>query len=203
MCQHPRDPIRHGSHSPLGRDHFVKSKRKTKAMPDGIFISTVFVLVIGLFLSLSCGQQDEKSAIRELIQKAAGLAEKLDIRGLLKMTTGDFLAMPGALDQRSCKGILWRAFQYYGEMNIVYPTPVIDLKAEGKNASVWVPFLVLRKGQSFPDMHGLSENPRKWLEKAGEAADLYRLKMEFIKQGKAWSVREAHLGRFSGLDFEK
>ena len=181
----------------------MKLKQKVKAMPDRVFISTVFALVIGLFLSLSCGQRDEKSAIRELVQKAAGLAEKHDIRGLLKMTTGDFLAMLGELDRRSCKGILWRAFQYYGEMSIVYPTPVIDLKAEGKTASVWVPFLVLRKGQAFPDMHGLSENPRKWLEKTGEAADLYRLKMEFVKQGKAWSVKEAHLGRFSGLGFEE
>ena len=163
----------------------------------------LFLSVIGFFLIQGCGHQDDKSAILELVQNGAELAEKHDIMGLFKMTTDHFLAMPGELDRRSCKGVLWRAFQYYGDMSIVYPSPVIDVKADGKTASVWVPFLILKRGHSFPGLNELPGNPKQWLEKVGKAADLYRLKMELVKQGEEWLVKKAHLGRFTGLGFEE
>jgi hypothetical protein len=54
----------------------------------------------------SCSSKDEETAIRELVKKGATLGEEQDIKGLMNLTTEDFLALPGDLAVcRTCRPI--------------------------------------------------------------------------------------------------
>jgi hypothetical protein len=159
------------------------------------------LLILGCLLSCSPG--DETTAIRELIKEGAKLGEGHDISGLINLTSDDFVALPGNLDRRETRRILWLAFRHYGSFKVLYPLPSVDLKPDRCSASAGFPFLILRKDASFPKLKKLHENPQKWLEEAGENADLYRLKLELIKLDGLWVARQALLERFTGISFEE
>ena len=156
-----------------------------------------------LFLLFGCGKGDDVQAIRELVDKGAGLGEKHDIGGLMKLAAEDFLALPGEVDRRSAKAILWRAFQYYGAFKILYPLPKVAVEPDGKKASASLPFLIVREEVSFPKLKDLAEDPKRWLEEVGENADLYSLDMDLIKDEGEWFVRGVVLKRFTGRSFKE
>ena len=62
------------------------------------------------------------------------------------------------------------------------------------------PFCI-KKETSYPDLKELYMDPKTWLAKAGENADLYRLNLEFKKYQDEWLVESAHLESFKGLRF--
>jgi hypothetical protein len=159
------------------------------------------LLVLGCILSCSSG--DETAEIRELIKRGATLGEEHDISGLINLTSDDFVALPGNLDRRETRRILWLAFRHYGSFKVLYPLPSVDLKPDRRNASAVFPFLILRKDASFPKLKELYEDPQKWLEEVGENADLYRLKLQLIKRDGRWMSRQALLERFTGVSFEE
>jgi hypothetical protein len=159
------------------------------------------LLVLGCILSCSSG--DETAEIRELIKRGATLGEEHDISGLINLTSDDFAALPGNLDRRETRRILWLAFRHYGSFKVLYPLPSVDLKPDRRNASAVFPFLILRKDASFPKLKELYEDPQKWLEEVGENADLYRLKLQLIKRDGRWMSRQALLERFTGVSFEE
>jgi hypothetical protein len=128
------------------------------------------LLILGCVLS--CTSRDETTAIRELIKEGAKLGEEHDIGGLINLTSDDFVALPGDLDRRETRRILWLAFRHYGSFKILYPLPGVDLKPDRREASAVFPFLILRKDASFPRLKELYEDPQKWLEEVGENADL-------------------------------
>lgn len=158
-----------------------------------------------LFLGclLSCSSGSDTTAIRALIEEGAKLCEEHDIGGLINLTSDDFLALPGNLDRRETRRILWLAFRHYGSLKVVYPLPSVDLKPDRRTASAVFPFLILRKDASFPKLKALYEDPQKWLEEVGENADLYQLKLELFKRDGRWVTKQASLERFTGVSFEE
>ena len=160
--------------------------------------------VLILFLTVvSCSNGDDVRAIRALIKGGAKLAEERKIGALMKLTTDDFVALPGELGQRGTKGILWRAFNYYKTFKILYPRPDVDLGAEGSVSTATFPFLIVKKDHAFNKLKELYEDPHRWLEEAGKSADLYSLKLELTKNGGDWLVRRATLKRFTGYSFRE
>lgn len=159
---------------------------------------------IVLFLLLaSCSEKDDITLIRQLIEQGAKLAENHDINGLMKLTTGDFIALPGKHDNREVKTIIWLAFKHYRKFKILYPEPGISLQTNSDSALATVKFLIVKKAQSLPDLNELWRNPEKWLKELGENADLYQIKLEWLKQNGTWLVKEARLAPFRGLGFGK
>ena len=152
---------------------------------------------------VSCSSKDEETAIRELVKKGATLGEERDIRGLMNLTTEDFLALPGDLGNQETRRILFLAFRHYGELKILYPRPNVDLKPDKRSASAVFPFLIVKKETTLPKLKELYEDPQRWLETVGENADLYRLKLEWVKQNGDWLVRQARLERFTGRSFSE
>ena len=73
------------------------------------------VVLLLLFMSglESCSSKDEETAIRELVKKGATLGEEHDIKGLMNLTTEDFLALPGDLGRQETRRILFVAFRHY------------------------------------------------------------------------------------------
>jgi hypothetical protein len=182
--------------SPKGGKSFL-ARRKLQ------ILSKIFWIAGLLFLGVSCSKGDDAEAIRKLIDKGVALGEKHDIEELMKLATEDFIALPGDLDRRSTRAILWRAFNYYGALKIVHPWPSVEVEPNGKRASAGLPFLILREDRSFPKLKDFSHDPKRWLEEVGENADLYRLDMELAKENGRWLVRRAVLKRFTGWSFQE
>jgi hypothetical protein len=149
----------------------------------------------------SCSSKDEETAIRELVKKGAKLGEEQDIKGLMNLTTEDFLALPGDLGRQETRRILFVAFRHYQDFKILYPRPNVELKPDKRSASAAFPFLIVKKETTLPKLKELYEDPQRWLETVGENADLYRLKLEWIKQNGDWLVRQARIERFTGRSF--
>ena len=163
---------------------------------------TFRLIALVLVSSLSCSKGDDFEAIRKLIDKGVALGEKHDMGELMKLAAEDFTALPGELDRRSTRAILWRAFNYYGPLKIVHPWPSVDVEPDGKKAWAGLPFLILREDVSFPKLKNLAQDPKRWLEEVGENADLYHLDMELAKENGRWLVRRAILKRFAVRPFQ-
>jgi len=162
------------------------------------FVILLLLLMLGY---ASCSAKDEETAIRELIKKGATLGEKQDIKGLIDLTTEDFLALPGDLGRPETRRILFAAFRYYQDFKILYPRPSVELKPDKRSASAVFPFVIVRKETVLPKLKELYEDPQRWLETVGENADLYRLKLDCLKQNGDWLVRQARLEKFKGRSF--
>jgi hypothetical protein len=167
-----------------------------------LFVGTKALLIILLLFSSACSREDEVVRIRALIKQGGTLAEKHDLQGLLALTSGNFVAFPGGHDRQGVKGILGMAFRHYGPLRVLYPQPGIDLDPAKQSALGTVYFLIVKKELSSPGLEGLYADPKAWLAKAGENADLYRLTLEFKKTKGEWLVSSARLDPFRGLGFE-
>ena len=161
------------------------------------------LLVLGGILWLGCSQSDDAAAVHALIDEADRLAEAHDVQGILDLATEDLKVMPGDLDRRRAKGVLWRAFKYYGTFRILHPRASVEVEPERGRASARLPFLIVRQEQDYPRLERLPEDPLAWIEKVGEFADLYRLRMELIKRDGEWLVNLATFERFTGYGFDE
>jgi hypothetical protein len=160
------------------------------------------LLITGSLLA-ACSSKDEETAVRELVRKGATLGEEQDIKGLMNLTTEDFLALPGDLGRQETRRILFMAFRHYQDFKILYPQPSVELKPDKRSASAVFPFLIVKKEAALPKLKELYEDPQRWLETVGENADLYRLKLECLKQNGDWLVKQARLERFTGTSFSE
>ena len=156
-----------------------------------------------ILASAFCSPKDDERALRELVKKAARLAEHHDIGGIMDLTTEDFQAQPGNLDRRGAKSILFMTFRHYGELKVFHPQPNVDLESREGESSVSFPFLIVKKNQSPPELKELYSDPKGWMEKAGEIAELYRFKLKVAKVDGNWLVKKAYLERFTGMGFSK
>jgi hypothetical protein len=158
------------------------------------------VLIVTLYAS--CSSQDDEQMIRTLIATGAARAEAHDIAGMIDLTTEDIQASPMELDRRGIKAILWRTFNHYGPLRILYPRPAVEIQTDVDQAWVQVPFLIVTKEQLIPDLEPLRDNPLAWIDTLGERADLFRLGLQLIKQKGEWRVDRAFLERFTAAGFE-
>jgi hypothetical protein len=165
----------------------------------------VFKALVSAFVACAlwagCSNRGDEGDIRALIADGAALAEAHDIAGMLALASADVRAMPMDLDRRAIRGVLWRTFKYYGPLEILYPRPVVEIDDHVNEASAQLPFLIVKKDHPFKDLEGLRDDPMAWIDAIGDAADLYRLRLEWIKQDGDWRVDRAFLERFSGAGF--
>jgi hypothetical protein len=163
------------------------------------------VLIMGTLILASalCSSTDDEKALRDLVKKAARFAEQHDIAGIMDLTTEDFQAQPGNFDRRGAKRILFMTFAHYGELKVFHPQPGVDLASSKDGATLSFPFLIVKKGQSLPELKKLYSDPKGWVEKASERADLYRFKLKVAKVDGNWHVTRAYLERFTGMGFSK
>ena len=164
----------------------------------GIVLSA---LLFGAIYS-ACTKENNFEQIRSMIERAAAMAEKHDIPGLLDLTSQDVTAMPLNLGRRGIRGVLWRAFNHYGPLTVLYPRPEIDVPENNGRASVRFPFLIVKTKQTMPGLSSLRDDPEAWIDAIGETADLYRLQLELTRQGNQWQVYQAVLERYTGLGFK-
>jgi hypothetical protein len=181
---------------------------KTLSLDDGKMKSKGrSVIWVALFMvwsvACSCSVKDDEDVIRTIIEKGARLAEDHDIQGILHLTSQQFEANPGKLNRTNVKAVLWRTFKYYGPISVYFPRPHVQLEEAISGATAQLPFLIVKRDQSFPELERLRDEPVQWLNEVGEHADLYRLRLQFVEQGGDWVVDRALVERFTGLGFGK
>jgi hypothetical protein len=152
---------------------------------------------------MACSAEEDAVTIRALIDNGAALAEAHDISGIMELASADVRAMPMDLDRRGIKGVLWRTFRHYGPLTILYPRPALEIRADGHQASARFPFLIVKKEHTIPGLERLRDDPAAWLETVGETADLYRFRLEMVREDGDWLVNRAFLERFTGMSFEE
>ena len=167
----------------------------------GLARALSLILAVAI-LCMACARDDDAEQIRKRIAEGARLAEAHDIGSLLKLTAEEIRAMPMNLDRRSIKGVLWQTFKRYGTFGILYPRPTIEIVEGGHEATSRFPFLIVKKALSIPGLEELRTDPLAWVDTVGDQADLYRLRLQWIKQDGDWLVDRAFLERFDGTGFE-
>lgn len=160
--------------------------------------STLFLILLFSFLS-ACASDDETSVIRNTIQDGAALAEKHDIRALTRYLTPDFTARPGDLGPKALRGVLFRAFQSYGNFKIYYPRPLVDVGDSNTSAEATVYFVILRKDHVLPGLKALYDDPEEWMAAVSRKADLYELELTFTKKSGSWKVRRVRMNPLKGM----
>lgn len=168
----------------------------------GLMKNRLLILFILPLILLSCSEKDASIRIQELIEEAAGMAEKHDMSGLMDLTTEDFQASPGSHGRREAKRVLWMTFRHYGDFRIHFPRPDITPSEDEKAATAVIYCLITEKDKGIPGLKELYRDPRGWLREVGERADLYRLKLEFLLEKGDWLVNRARVESFRGLGFE-
>ena len=163
------------------------------------------LFLLPLLLGLSCGLCSEESSdeeqIRGVIKQAVELAEQKDLGGLMELVTEDFMVTPRRMDRRQTKGMLLYVFQRYKDLSILYPRPGVSVEPGAPTGLASLVFLMLRGGDTRPDVEGLSDDLDQWVRKIGDYTRLYRLKLTFVKEDGEWMVRRAYLERFKGTGF--
>lgn len=150
----------------------------------------------------SCEEQDDETAIRQLISRAASLAERHELGELMRITTPHVTARPSGMIRAEIKGALLIAFRRYGQFSIEHPRPSVEVEEDGVEASADLPFLVVRDNRKVPDLKDLYDDPQNWLEQVGELADLYFLDLELIKNDDdAWRVEGVRIRGTRGREF--
>lgn len=162
---------------------------------------TLIAVLMFVATTVACSSKDDAGLIREAIQEGATQAQSHEIGDLLEVATVDFIALPGRYNRRSVKGVLFAAFQHYGQFQINYPRPSVQIDTEKKQAEATIYFLIVSQSRELPGLKTLYDDPRKWVEAAQEKADLYQLKLKWIKHDGGWMVRRAVLEGFKGVGF--
>jgi hypothetical protein len=146
-----------------------------------------------------CGRKDDTRLIRELIDTSAHLAEAHRLGDLMEGATTDFLALPGNYNRSTTRGVLYRAFKFYGNFKIHFPQPTIRVDNHSGTAKATIHFILVRQDVDLPDLKDLVDSPQLWLKAARQKADLYQLKLDLIKSDKHWLVEKAHIQGSKGV----
>ena len=171
-------------------------KNLTKIMIPGM-------LLFLFFWAAACSQKDDVQVIRELIKEAAALAEDHNVSEIMELTTDDVVALPGHHNRLEIKRIIFAALMHYGKLEVLYPKPSVDLSNSDNSATSMIYLLIVKKDRTIPDVKDLYEEPRRWLEKVGENADLFQVEIKLLKKDGKWRVNQAHLEGFKGLGFSE
>ena len=158
---------------------------------------TYFICLSLILAALSCSKKDDETAIKALIRKGADLAEKHEIGDLMDLASDGFVAMPGELNERETKGVLWRTFRYYKAFKILYPRPEIIVEENGRNASAKLPLLIVKEDHAFRKLKDLFDDPKQWIEEAEKSAAIYRLELDLVKAEGDWLVQRARVIKFT------
>lgn len=161
----------------------------------------LIMCMLAAMAATACSKKDDATAVRQLIDKGAQMAEAHALGDLMRLTTRDFQAMPGHHDTPQVKGILFMAFQHYGKLKIHYPRPSVDVAEDRAAASSLIHFVIVSQDKTIPELKELYEDPQQWIEVASEKADLYQLELQLAKTDGDWRIKRAELKGFKGWRF--
>jgi hypothetical protein len=179
------------------------SNRYPQGMPTTRLATFIWSTLFACMLLTACSDNDDAQQIRALIDEGASLAEAHEVGAILKLATADVRAMPMDLDRRGIRAVLWRTFNHYGPLAVLYPRPAIEIHAAAARATAEVPLLLVKKEFEIPGLDALRSDPLAWIEAVGDQADLYRLRLQWIKDGRRWLVDMAVVERFDGAGFTR
>lgn len=176
--------------------------KKHHLLNHGYFAGLI-VLGFACLMSSCTEKEDDIALILSLVQKAEVLAEEHDTGKLMEFTSNDFKAQDGKMPRQQVRKFLWLTFRRYGNFNLLFPQPDVEISENKQSATATLHFLVVKKEQTLPDLEKLYKDPERWLQEVGELADLYRLNLKFLKKDDKWLVNAAKIEPYRGLGFSQ
>ncbi len=152
----------------------------------------LMVILSGALLGgalLGCDGADEEQGPVSVVSEGVGLLESSKVGGALKLTTKDFVAFPGRLDRKAVSRRMVSFFRTHGEIDIVYPTPEVEVVEDGNAALVTTPFVVAKKGVSTESLDQLSDDPEAWEKEASRFTTVEHAEISLVKQNDLWRVQ--------------
>jgi hypothetical protein len=163
----------------------------------------LWLLMCVCMVVTACSRSDDAQQIRAHIARAAELAEAHNVGAILDLATADVRALPMDLDRRGIRAVLWRTFNIYGPLTVLYPRPPVEIHTAAGQASTEFPLLMVRKEVDIPGLEDLRNDPSAWMEAVSDHADLYRLRLQWINDDGTWRVDLAVVERFDGIGFNQ
>ena len=161
------------------------------------------LLFVILFLASSgCEQPDDITQIRAVIDDVVARAQAHDVNGMMAHVTNDYTAKPGARGEQDVRPILLMALRRYGKFRIAHPVPGITIGSSGAAATVSLPFLVVREGQTAPpaELTEIANDPIAWATKVSETlGDPYKIELKMRKSADGWQIRESDISGFKNV----
>jgi hypothetical protein len=165
----------------LDRDQTQRSPRAR-----GLALAALAVLL------LVAGCQDEAvdRGAELLVEDAVQAVGDRDVRGLIELTTDDFIALPGRVDRATATRRLFLSFKLNGPVEVLHSRPEVDVDSP-TSARVSCPFVVVRRGNSDPALDVLADDPAAWSEHAAELGEVVTADLSLVKHGETWLVQTA------------
>lgn len=154
-------------------------------------VSIIKMVVAALSASvlLGCEAYEQEQAVLSVVREGVSLIEQGQIRKTMKLTTRDFLAHPGRHGRTDASKRLLNFFRANGDIDIMHPEPVAEVKDSGDAALVTTPFVVARRGADVASLQDLEDDPDAWEAAASEYTDVHHAEISLVKRGDRWLVR--------------
>ncbi len=168
----------------------IEGKRETKT---GIQLKLVAIrvccLAVLLFL-VGCYKTEEERQVEQLVDDLGQSFGDHSIKGLLKSTTRDFVALPGRVNKKTAVRQLFHLFQLNRNITALYPRPEIECDSEN-SASVSLPFLLINSGAENSALEDLFDSPDQWVEQAQTLGKVHQVELSLVRKDGQWFVQTA------------
>ena len=154
----------------------------------GLSLLTLLLLVPAW---TGCEGSEDEQAVMSVVTNGVSLLENTEIKQALRLTTSDFIAQPGRLNKQATLRRMASFYHAAGEVEILYPTPDVEIRDSGTVALVTAPFVVAKRSVSqdaLDALDALSDDPEAWEEKASAYTAVEHAEISFLKQNDRWLI---------------
>jgi hypothetical protein len=155
----------------------------------------VLVLLATAFSCGWCQEEPDGVKIRRLVERAVRLAEQHNAAEIMELASKDLTVRPWGMKLPEFRLFFRSRLRSYGDFTLLYPRPDIYLPEGQGVAGVTLTVLMVRRGEAFPELDELADDPERWLIKASEVAKVFRIILDLSKIDDEWKVTGAHFKR--------
>ena len=139
----------------------------------------------------ACEGGEDEQAVMSVVTDGVSLLENTEIKQALRFTTSDFIVQPGRLDKQTTLRRMASFYHATGAVEILYPTPDVEIRDSGTVALVTAPFVVAKRSVSqdaLDALEALSDDPEAWEEKAADYTAVEHAELSFVKENNRWLI---------------
>lgn len=137
---------------------------------------------------IGCESADEEQSVLSVVNDGAALLEKADPVNALRLTSKDFVAQPGRLNRKTVLSRLNAFYRVHGGIEILHPTPEVEILDSGKAALVTTPFVAAERGVSRQALDDLADDAAAWEKLAADYTTVEHAEISLVKENDRWLV---------------
>ncbi len=152
-----------------------------------IIVNAVSALLFCAAL-LGCESNDEEQAVMSVVSTGQEHLENGEAAKAMHLTTSKFLAQPGRRGRTATLTQLSNFYRVHGDIEILHPTPDVEILESGKAAMVSAPFVVAERGVSRDALDALADDPEAWETLAAKYTTVEHAEISLVKENDRWLV---------------